>query len=84
MSWKIYFWKKSELILYLSGWWGIPLTGVNGKVEINSPSLTPSSLALGEQGYVSIHAIIWCIYILEEVYPILQAPCIEPFQDKTG
>lgn len=49
MSWKIYFWKRSELILYLSDWWGILLTGVNGKLEISSPSLTPSALALGEQ-----------------------------------
>lgn len=53
-------------------------------MEISSPFLTPSALALGEQVYVSVHTVTWCIYILEEVYPVLQAPCIEPFHDKTG
>lgn len=60
MSWKIYFWKKSELILYLSDWWGIPLTGVIGKVEICFPTLTPSALALGDQGLYEYS----CYYIM--------------------
>lgn len=34
--------------------------------------------------YVSIHALIRCIFVLEEVYPVLQAPCKEPFQAKAG
>lgn len=48
MSWKLIFW-KSEFMLYLKGRRGLPVTSVNGKVKISSPSLTPSALALGER-----------------------------------
>lgn len=68
MSWKRIFW-KSEFILYLKGWWGLLVPGVNGKVKISSPSLIPSALALGEQAvcmfscYYMIHLHLRLKYI---------------------